>query len=195
MTRILFYDTETTGMPLWDKPSSDKGQPHILQVAAQLVDSDTRKTLAAIDLTVRPDAWAIDPETIAIHGITEEHAKAVGVPETTAVLVLHNLWERANLRVGHVEAFDARIMRIALLRHGWGMSLADSWKAGPAECTSALAKPYVRPNGKHGPKLSEAYRFFLGTDFQNAHTARADTEACAAVYWAIFDRTKGHSSP
>ncbi|HEY1033969.1 MAG TPA: exonuclease domain-containing protein [Pseudoxanthomonas sp.] len=186
---LLFYDTETSDMPLWSKPSSDKDQPHILQVAALLVDASSRKTIASIDLTVRPDGWSINPEALAVHGITEEHARRVGVSETTALAALHDLWQRASTRVGHVESFDARIVRIALIRHGWGTSLADAWKAGSAECTAELSKPHVSPKGRaRGPKLADAYRHYFGTDLPDAHSARADAEACAAVYWAVRDR-------
>lgn len=189
MSRILFYDTETSGMPLWDKPSSDKAQPHILQVAAFLVETATREVVSSIDLTVRPDGWTIDPEAQAVHGISTERAAEIGVPETSAVLALHNLWERADLRVGHVESFDARIVRIALKRHGWGASLADQWKAGRAECTALLARPDVRSSGRaRGPKLAEAYRFYTFTELEGAHSARADAAACMDVYWAIQDR-------
>ena len=57
----LFYDTETTGMPLWDQPSEDPQQPHIVQLCAWLVDPDTRKTVAGIDLIVKPDGWEVPP--------------------------------------------------------------------------------------------------------------------------------------
>ncbi len=34
-TRMVVYDTETTDMIAWNKPSHLKLQPHILQIAAQ----------------------------------------------------------------------------------------------------------------------------------------------------------------
>lgn len=188
--RIMFYDTETSGMPLWDKPSKDPGQPHILQVCALLVDAETRRVLQSIDLTVRPDGWVIDPEAEGVHGISMEYALEVGVPETTALLALYEIWQRADLRVGHVESFDARMVRIALKRHGWGDRLADAWKEGRAECTAALSKADVRPEGRgRGPKLVEAYSHYFNDELQDAHSARADTEACMAIYFAIKDRS------
>lgn len=187
MTRILFYDTETTNLPAFSKPSSDPAQPHILQVAALLVESDTRKVIQSIYLTVRPDGWTIDPHAEAVHGISAERATEVGIPEATALQVLHEIWLRADVRVGHVESYDARIIRIALKRFGWGDSIADQWKAGRAECTAALSRPNVPTKSKTGPKLGDAYRHFTGHDLVDAHSARADTEACMAVYFAVQD--------
>ena len=38
MKLAIFYDTETTGIPLFSEPSEHPGQPHIVQLAACLVD-------------------------------------------------------------------------------------------------------------------------------------------------------------
>ena len=52
MNIALFYDTETTGLPLYDQPSDDPRQPHIVQLGAILVDLDARKEIACLDLIV-----------------------------------------------------------------------------------------------------------------------------------------------
>lgn len=189
MSLLLFYDTETTGLPLWDRPSDDPHQPHLVQVAAALVDADTRKEVASINLTVIPQA-EIDPGAQAVHGITADHARACGVTEPTAVQVLMEMWHQASARVGHVESFDARILRIALKRHAPGM--ADPWKDGTALCTYAAAKAH---NANHIPKkgagsLVAVHQRYVGTGFADAHTADADMRATIAVYWAMKD--KGH---
>jgi DNA polymerase-3 subunit epsilon len=38
------------------------------------------------------------------------------------------------------------------------------------------------------PNLGEAFRHFKGRDFENAHSAMADVQACRDVYFAITDR-------
>jgi DNA polymerase-3 subunit epsilon len=73
--RALFFDTETTGLPLFHEPSEDPRQPHLVQLAAVLVDIDTRKTLGSLDLTIAPDGWEIPDDVVKIHGITNEHAR------------------------------------------------------------------------------------------------------------------------
>lgn len=60
---IIFYDTETTGLPLWREPSEHPDQPHIVEIAS-------------MNALIRPDGWTISPEAAAIHGISQERALA-----------------------------------------------------------------------------------------------------------------------
>lgn len=186
---ILFYDTETTGLPVWSEPSEGENQPHMVQLAAKLVDADTRKVIQSIDLIIRPDGWVIPAEVTEIHGITTEHALAVGVPEALALQMLLAMWRAAAVRVGHNESFDARIIRIATKRYLTDEDEIEAWKAGAAECTGQITKPIMQmePRNRWGwkmPKLAEAYKHFIGEDLQNAHSAMADVDGCTAVYFA-----------
>lgn len=197
MKPVLFYDTETSGLPLFDQPSEDPRQPHIVQVGGLLVDLDSRKVISALDVIVRPEGWTIPDEVARVHGITNEHAAAVGVAESMAVGMLMELWERAEFRVAHNEPFDARILRIGLMRHE-SAKHADLWKAGLAECTAALATPILKipPTAKmlragfnkfKTANLGEAFEFFTGRKLEGAHRAIVDCEACLQVYFAIKD--------
>ena len=70
MALLFFYDTETTGIPNFKEPSEHPDQPHIVQIAAALVDDETRKTVSSINLIIKPDGWAIPEELTEIHGIS-----------------------------------------------------------------------------------------------------------------------------
>ena len=194
MNLALFYDTETTGLPDFKAPSEAAHQPHIVQLAALLVDLDTRQTIQSMDVIVRPDGWTIPDEVAAVHGITAEYAAEVGIPESLALSMFMELW-CGRSRIAHNEQFDARIVRIALMRYRSEDS-AEIWKSGPAECTARMATPIcaLPPTDKmkavgrfhhKTPNLGEAYRHFTGNDLQNAHSARADVLACRDVYFAI----------
>lgn len=196
MQTALVYDTETTGFPLWNDPSEDPRQPHIVQLAAVLVDVHTRRTLQTVDLIIRPDGWTIPDEAAAVHGITTEMAMDLGVPEALAVECLLDL-ARGRLRVAHNEAFDQRIVRIACKRH-FDQPSIDEWAAGQAQCTARMATPVMnlppteamvraRRNHPKTPNLREAVEHFTGLPLENAHSALADVHGCMAVWFALRD--------
>lgn len=199
MNLALFYDTETTGLPLFKEPSEHPDQPHIVQLGALLVDLDTRIVHSTLDVIIRPEGWTIPAEVTAIHGISTDLAMAVGVPEIEAVGMLLELWYRAACRIGHNEQFDARIVRIALMRHypaAQGESvIADVWKAGAAKCTQQISTPILKlpPTAKmkaagflkhKSANLGEAYAHFMGKPLEGAHSAIVDVRACMDVFFA-----------
>lgn len=189
-TRIgLFYDTETTGLPLWKEPSEDERQPHIVELAASLVDLDTRTILYSLHSIVRPDGWTIPDEVAAIHGITTERALAEGVDEATVVSAFMFMHAAASKRVAHNQSFDARILRIALKRFGYSEDELEEFKAAPSECTCYGARPHTKLPKNKLPKLGEAYRHFTGLELEGAHSAVADVAGCIAVYFGIADAT------
>lgn len=193
---VLFYDTETQGLPLFNEPSEDPRQPHVVQLAACLVDTDTRKTISSMDVIVRPNGWTIPDDVAKIHGITTERAMDVGIPESAALDMFMALYGERR-RIAHNEPFDARIIRIALLRHGRTALIADAWKAADAECTQQLSTPILKlpPTEKmlaagrthfKSANLGEAYRHFTGKELIGAHSAMIDVQACMDVYFAIL---------
>lgn len=197
MNLVLAYDTETTGLPDFKAPSESAHQPHLVQLGALLVDLDSRKTIASMDVIVRPAGWTIPPETTEVHGITQEMAMDVGIAERTALEMFMELWSGRPL-LGHNESFDRRILRIA--QHRFAASVSDEqrdgWKAAKAHCTQLLATPILklaptermRAAGRFHHKsanLREAYEFFMGTPLVDAHSAMADCRAALDVFFAI----------
>jgi len=198
---VLFYDFETTGLPLYREPSEDPRQPHAVQVGACLVDLETRVIISTLDVIVRPDGWTIPDDVAALHGITTERALAVGVPEKLALEMLLAMWRQAGERVGHNEPFDCRIGRIAIKRLLGDDALADEWKAAPAQCTAMLSKPICNLPPTEAmkaktsfkvktPNLGEAYQHFFGEPMANAHSALPDVHACIKVFFAVEDYYK-----
>jgi DNA polymerase-3 subunit epsilon len=196
MNIALAYDCETTGLPDFKAPSESVHQPHIVQLGARLVDLDTRDIISTLDVVIRPDGWTIPDDVSAIHGITTERAQQVGVGEGLALGLLLDMWERATVRIGHNESFDARIVRIA--QHRFSDPRIDAWKGAPARCTQIMATPILKlpPTPKmlaagftknKSANLGEAYEFFTGRKLEGAHRALADVDACMAVFFAVLD--------
>lgn len=198
MALVCFYDTETTGLPRDDLPLNHPDQPHLVQVAALLVDTETRVVVSSIDLLVCPEDWEIPQEVTDIHGITTEQAKAAGVDESDVVMLLCALSMR-RLRIGHHEAFDSHIIRIALARHTLSIYTQQDWAEQLACCTMTAATPIMQlPASQRmidagqgdqykSPRLSEAYTYFTGLQLQGAHNAKNDARATMEIYFGLQD--------
>jgi len=196
---ILAYDTETSGLPLWNDPSEDPRQPHIVELAALLVDEESREVVETLHHVVRPDGWEIPDDVAAIHGITTALATERGVPEKDVVDAFYQLHQRAARRLAHNESFDQRIVRIGLKRFGYTDEQADTFKAAPASCTQKLSTPILalpptaamkaaRRFHHKSANLGEAFQYFTGKPLEGAHSAMVDVQACLTVFWAIKDR-------
>lgn len=207
MKTIIFFDTETTGLPLFKEPSEHPDQPHVTQLAAELCIEETGETLASMDMLIRPEGWTIPEELQALTGITMDKAERFGVPSKVAMDAFMEMWCNADTRCAHNEPFDARIMRIAIMRSTyWSgeamqtsageVPFADYWKAAPSYCTQTNSTRILmlpptekmvakRMKGPKSPNLGEAYRHFTGLELIGAHNAANDIMACKAVYYGI----------
>jgi DNA polymerase-3 subunit epsilon len=192
----LFFDTETTGLPLFKERSTDERQPHLVQIALILAKQDGSELAAECHL-VRPDGWVIPPELTAIHGISHERAMDEGIPERVVVDMFIAMQAKATIRVAHNAAFDDRIMRIATTRAGVERDFIELIEARQQYCTCNASKklvnlpptPKMLAAGFRGPKspsLAETIKYFFGEDLSDAHTALADARGCARAYFHIL---------
>lgn len=194
----LFYDTETSDMVDWKKPSGGEQQPHLVQLAAYLVNVEQRRILQSMDVIIKPEGWEFAEEAYKTHGISPSYAAMVGIPEKAALSMFLNLWSIGGQRiatVAHNRTFDQRIIRIGTKRY-FGEGIQDAWytkgDSTGHECTMLLAKPIMKlpPKSRYGykkPSLVEAYKFFTGKQLVNAHSASADALACMEVWYGIHD--------
>lgn len=195
--KVLCYDTETSGLPDWGKPSEDPCQPRVVQLCAELFDDETLRVYSRLSVILRPDGWTIPDEVAAVHGITTDIALAHGLPMRAILPMFLSLWKQSDIRVAHNESFDMRMLRIEIKRDpGFSDDFADKWKAAPAYCTQAKSSPIlnlpptakmIAAGRKHAksPNLGEAFEFFTGRKLEGAHDAAVDVEACKTVYLAI----------
>lgn len=188
----LIYDTETTGLPIFKEPSEGVNQPHIVDLHARLYN-DQGELVEFMDTLVKPDGWIIPDDVIAVHGITNEMANDLGIPESEAIDQFIALHEKAAKRVAHNVSFDDRIIRIALMRFR-GEDFANWFKEQPNFCTCNTTTQIVKcpPSEKmiaagrgkqfKMPNVSEALLYFTGDKLMDAHRAMPDTIACARIY-------------
>jgi DNA polymerase III subunit epsilon len=192
---LLFFDTETTGLPNYKRPIADAAQPHIVQLAAILTENDGRER-ASINLIVNPGV-AIPEIATKTHGITDEIAQRCGVPQKVAVLAFSKLMDRADTIIAHNTPFDLFIMRSAFARSGVAFPTGLPWR-----CTMEASKKIVnlpptdkqRAAGFTGPKLprlEECIKHFFNEQLDGAHDAMVDVRACARVHFHLANIIAG----
>lgn len=190
---ILFYDTETTGLPDFNARSNDQNQPHLVQLALVTCHEDGSEVGFKV-LIIKPNGWTIPPETTALHGITQERAMDEGVSEERAVATFIMSQACCSLRVAHNESFDRRIMRIAMTRFGIERDFVEFIEGRKSYDTCDWAKPIVNlpptermlakgMTGPKPPKLTECIKYFFGEDLDGAHDALVDARACSRLYF------------
>lgn len=188
---VLFFDTETTGIPdraaKWDVDFED--YPHLVQIA--WIYGETAESHI-----IRPDGWEIPEEMTEIHGITTEYAMEHGEPFVFVIDRFIAFAQKAGLLCGHNIHFDTGIIKANILRE-LGHEYYDA-----NDVESALFKgkriDTMRPtmkwvdarmaNGRlKFPNLCELYsRCFPGETFP-AHDALEDTKAVARCLPVILD--------
>jgi len=172
---ILFFDTETTGLPLWREPSDDPKQPHIVDIAVDLV-TDGQEVLESYDAIINN---GVDiPEDVAeIHGITTEIAADQGVEPAEAHDNFMGMVAKADLISGYNVNFDIRMVRMMAAK-----LTGEKW-TNPLEkyCTMYKSMPHT------GERLTlgKTYRHFFDEEFQDAHRARPDCDAARRIYFHL----------
>jgi DNA polymerase III subunit epsilon len=194
--KIFVFDVETQSLPLWDQPSLDPRQPHLVQFVGLLFDDQTGDELDYYAELIAPDGWTIPDEVVKLHGITTEMAAESGVPEVMAARYYYRMCLGADRIVGFSVDFDIRLMRIAMKRAAIPeeklTAFADMVKSKKYDvkpkCTPICRlppTPKMMAAGRKSfkdPTLAEAVKGVLKEDMADAHDARADVVATQRLY-------------
>lgn len=193
---IGFFDAESTDLPKFKDRSNDPGQPHLVDVAV-LVYTTAGEHVHTYQAYVRPEGWTSTPEAFAAHGLTDEYLELNGIAEATVTSELMLVLNKVGLRVAHNRNCDDRFVRAAIARY-LTEDVGEAFKAGAGECTALLSKSVCKlppteamkktnfKNSYKTPTLGEAFTHLTGGKvLQGAHSALADAQACARVYFLL----------
>lgn len=184
--RVLFFDTETTGLPLWKEPSDHPDQPHVVDLSCELWNDET--LAEEFDCLINPGV-PIPPELTEIHGISDEMVQADGIAPVDAWDRFKALVGKADLLCGHNVSFDIRMMRILSARH-----LGLKWEPmQPTFCTMRKSTNICQIPSRNQryeqdwkwPNLSEAIRFFFDEEHSDAHRAKPDVVAARRIFFHL----------
>ena len=185
----LFFDTETSGLPLFREPSDDPRQPHLMQLAAILADDDGTE-VDTFSTIVKPyDGCIVHPEAFNAHGISLERAMDEGMDGKQVADRFFAMIFDAGQAIGHNVSFDIRIMRIHAAR-----AAGFKWDCPvPHFCTMRAATPILNLpptpkmvaagfNRAKSANLGECIEYFFEERLEGAHDALVDVRACKRVF-------------
>lgn len=188
---VLFFDTETTGIPErscnWD--TDFEQYPHVVQMA-WLHGCKVETHI------IRPDGWEIPQGTVDVHGITTEYALEHGEPFASVVDMFIQDCHDAGLICGHNIHFDTSIIKANILRelgreYYDANDVENALYKGKRIDTMRPTMKWVDARMANGrlkfPNLSELYsRCFPGESFP-AHDALEDVKAVAKCLPVIVE--------
>ena len=188
---VLFFDTETTGIPerSWNWDTDFEQYPHVVQMA-WLHGCKVETHI------IRPDGWEIPQETVDVHGITTEYALEHGEPFASVVDMFIQDCHDAGLICGHNIHFDTSIIKANILRelgreYYDANDVENALYKGKRIDTMRPTMKWVDARMANGrlkfPNLSELYsRCFPGETFP-AHDALEDVKAVAKCLPVILE--------
>jgi DNA polymerase-3 subunit epsilon len=194
----LFFDTETTGLPIFKLDILDPQQTvRICQLAALLTD-DQGNEIESLHTLIKPEGWTIEPGAAAVHGISLERCHEEGMPMEVALARFNSMKEKCAVRIGYNVSFDKQMM----LREAHLLGIPHNSDGKETVCVMRLATPICKipPTGKmmkagfkkfKNPKLTEAYHHFFGKEVEKAHDAMGDVRATKELYFHIINLPQG----
>lgn len=183
---ILFFDTETTGLPKnWKAPLTDMDNwPRMIQLAWIGYDPDGEQ-VSEKSVIIRPEGFTIPEPAARVYGITTERAMEEGVELLGVLEEFAAMVSEADTLVAHNMRFDESILGAELLRAEMETALFRK----PNFCTMRESTDICCIPGSYGknkwPRLEELHTHLFGSDFENAHDALADVQATARCYWHL----------
>lgn len=198
--KILFFDTETTG--LFCKDYNDlKNMPHLIQLGyAAYKDKGSGFVLAKeVSTLVNPfgGEFKISQDAFNAHGISTEEVLEKGISTDIVMQPFLRAVEWADLVVCHNVWFDKTLAlcEVARLQNAFGKDVVvNHLLSAKIFCTMKFMTDIMKleKTGKAAyyggfkfPKLEETHQFLFNEGFDGAHDAISDVRATARCFFEI----------
>lgn len=192
-SRIVFFDTETTGLPTKRNISALKEQgvwPDIVSICWWVFEGTA--VVKKANYLIRPTGWSIPYESTKIHGITQSQALSQGSDLLEVLLEFKTDIQEVKYLVAHNMEFDKNVILNAFL---WRLKIDPStfWPSDAEFCSAQkskdelkLASLYPKPWDLYKiPKLDELYQAtFYKASPSGAHNAERDVDVLQQIFWA-----------
>lgn len=191
--KILFFDTETTGLPPrgLEHCSYERTNvwPRLVQIG-WIVADENGNTIKRRSEIIRPEGFIIPKGASDVHGITTEKAQQKGVSLSNVLHEIYNDMQNVNLLVAHNYNFDHKILGAEFCRKNIDTNVIDTKKhVCTMLSTTNFCKLLPIVHGEYKwPKLEELHSKLFGYSFSGAHDALADVEATKKCFFELKKR-------
>lgn len=197
--KILFFDTETTGVPKnYKGPMTDlQNWPRVIQLAWEVADVEKREVSVSEKHLIKPDGWRIPVEKFWIdNGFNQATNIEKGKNMDLVLDCFIESLNECDAIVAHNFAFDYPIIGAEMLRYTKRPVKKDRQKICTMETTVQLCKipfgkdrrPWVSGGNYKWPKLEELYKFLFKKTFEGGHDAGNDVAGCRHCFFELVDR-------
>lgn len=184
----LVLDCETNGLAInpYCRYTEVDNWPRIAEFAWVVVNGQWEEVLTENTL-IKPEGWTIPKTAFFVdNGMSTERCAAEGKPIRQVMDRFLNILSKVNRVVIYNVAFDKPVVFAELLRLGMPIPKDTEFYCAKLGATDILKLPGRKPGEYQWPKLSAAFRYFKGHDFDGAHGALADVRATVEVYKSIL---------
>lgn len=187
MKKILFFDTETTGLPrYYNAPPEDTDNwPRLVQLAWLVRSNNVFDEL--LSFIIKPDGFEIPHTAARIHGITTAIAERDGRPLKHVLDWFRRDMQKVELVIAHNIDFDAKILIAEYIRTGMQHFFYNrNWF-----CTMKGTADFCNIPGPYGPKwptLQELYGKLFHKKLDETHDALLDVQTCEECYFEYQKR-------
>jgi len=194
MTRILVFDTETTGLPASRNSSIFKTQdwPYVVQLSFVYYDVGNKNLVDYGDYVIKlPPGVNIDSKAQEVHGISIEKSQTLGVPISTALDHFDKLLSECDIIVGHNISFDKRVLIVESFRNNRKQLFTQNGVRKNEFCTMKESKDLCKidainkTTGEHYhkyPKLLELHQYLFNYVPSGLHDSLADVLCCLRCF-------------
>jgi len=175
-TKVLFFDTETTGTGAMDR---------VVQLAWSFLGVDN-------DCIICPNGYVIPEAAIAVHGISTSMAMEKGQPARDVIARFMSDVDKADIICAHNLPFDkGKLMYEMSLLGDEGASMSKVLDGKPGIDTMRIAKGFVGATASNGrlkfPTLTELHTKLFSEVFP-AHNAMSDVKALERCFNGLMER-------
>lgn len=185
---LIFFDTETTGLPgkNFSAIHPHAKWPRLVELAWIECESDGT-VITEFESIIQPDSYAIPKAASVIHGITTRRAQEEGRPLVSVLNEFLLSLDDCSLIVGHNVEFDVNVIAAEALRAGIPSRLQSVQRKCTMKSCKNLCK-LKRGAGYKYPTLAELHVFIFGLAYPEEHRALSDARACMRCFFELKRR-------